>query len=179
MKLLLLLTLLSTAFSQRYSFNHEDDDCRYCEKFDSFSVDSHEIENGEMVIYKRGRAIVEIDKDGELIVKGENINTTRKQRKMLRKYVIHYENIVKQSIQVGIDGAKIGVTAATEVVKAIFTLDIDEMERRIEKMERKLERKSERLEEKAEDLEFHAEEFVAIRCLLKRQIEELENIDEF
>lgn len=178
MKILIFVTLISFSFSQKYA-NRHDDDCRHCEDFSNYTWGNNEIENGEMIVYKRGRAILEIERDGTLIVRGKQVDTSRKQRRMLVKYVEHFEYVVDQSIEIGLDGADIGITAAKEVVNALFSFNIDKMEEKLERMEEKLEKKSDAIEEKAEELEFHAEEFVAIRCMLKRQIDQLDDIEEF
>ena len=87
---ILILFFASVAFSQSYSYdkNHSDD-CRHCDNDIDFSFGDREVEDGELIIYKRGRALVEIDQRGTLYVKGEKIDTTNKERRLLKKYVFH------------------------------------------------------------------------------------------
>jgi hypothetical protein len=124
MKYLLLLTLITFSYSQKYSRDH-DDRCKYCDHYDGLSISNIDLDDGNLYIERRGRTIVEIREGGELYVRGKKVDVTRQQRRMLDRYVFHLEYIIEESIEIGLEGAEIGLTAAAEAVSAVFTFDTD------------------------------------------------------
>lgn len=179
MKYALILILTMSLFSQKYARQH-DKYCDYCDDdFDHITFKGLDIDDGTLTIRKYGDDVLVIEEDGTLFVDEKEVETTREQRQMLKAYVRHFEYIIEESVEIGLQGAEIGLEAAGSAIAAVFSFDLDEMEEKLEKMEKEIEEKTEDIEERAEELEFHAEEFAAVRCILKRQIEELDDLREF
>lgn len=179
--LCILLLITSISLAQNYKFDRSVDvheDCRKCDGMD-ISWNDREIDDGDFLLYDDNELILEITHKGELKIDNKRIQTTRKQRRLLKNYVDAYAEIIELGIIVGKDGAQIGVTAVKEVFSALATLDSDEIEERMEKMEKKIERNTRDIEKHARQLEDIAEEFSDIRCDLLSSISKLNHVDGF
>jgi len=179
MKIVLFLMITVSLFSQRYGRSHYND-CNHCDRRScDVSWGNRDVEDGEMLIRKRGRIYVRIERDGSLYIRNREMDIDSGDKRLLRRYVRLYEEMIDLGIELGKDGASMGIYAAAKAIRAIATLDIDDMEERIEQMEDDIEEKAEELEERAEELEEIAEEFMDVRCRLKNRIEELDDLDDF
>jgi hypothetical protein len=104
-----------------------------------------EIDNDTVVITPRGEARAEISARGDLRIDGRPVALDDHDRQMLQRYNRKLHSIQAHAIEIGIEGASIGIGALAYVAVALVTGDRDAVERHVEP-------RAERLEEKAQHL---------------------------
>ncbi len=90
-----------------------------------------ELIEGNISINGKGAAKAEITPDGKLLIGGAEVTTTDAQRKELLAYRHQVEAIAMAGMDVGVAGAQLGVTAAGEALKGIFSGNTEEIEKRV------------------------------------------------
>ena len=149
-----------------------------------------DLEDGTLVIThedRRDYSTVEITEEYELSVDGRHIKTDKDQKKLLGEYyelVVGFEDAI---IDIGKEGARIGISGAVLGLKAVggvFKLlsphyDSDDLERDLEREAEKIEEKAEKLERQAEQIEHMVDELDAIARELTREIPELDDLGWF
>jgi len=149
-----------------------------------------DLEDGTLVITyedRRDYSTVEITEEYELYIDGQHIKTDKDQKKLLREYyelVVRFEDAI---IDIGKEGARIGISGAALGLKAVggvFRLlsphyDSDDLERDLEREAEKIEKKAEKLERQAEKIEDMVDELDDIAWELTRQITELDDLGWF
>ena len=130
---------------------------------------------------------IEITEENRLYVNGREIETGRKEKKLLRSYYHQYEDIVEYAGEIAAEGARLGVKGASLGLKAVANIvklvlddyDSDNLQRDMEKESEKIERAARKLEKKAEKLEDVAEDFEETHEKLRRSIDELDDLEWF
>lgn len=127
-----------------------------------------DIEDGSLVLEKRGRRGVkmEINGDYELFVDDEKIETSDEQQKLVVQtydgsmLIVEYaKDIGLEGVQIGLQGAKLGLKAVGGVFKMIFTAyDEDDLEDDMERAADKIEARADKLEKRADKLEVMVED---------------------
>lgn len=79
-----------------------------------------------------GRPKAEITPRGELLIDGRKVETDAAQRALLLQYRRQIEGIAAAGMDLGAAGAELGVSAATEALRGVFSGDPDRIERRVE-----------------------------------------------
>ncbi len=103
---------------------------------------------------------VEITQSYQLYINGYKIDLSRSERKLVAKYYNQFFDIIDfakdlghDGAMLGVAGAKIGVQAAAEVLKAVFSeYEIDDLEEELEIESEKLESLILELKERTEEL---------------------------
>jgi hypothetical protein len=128
---------------------------------------------------------VVITKEYKLIVNGEEVKTSRKQKGLVRDYYKGIRKLHRLAAEIGAEGAELGAKGgkiAELALKNICKLlgdekDQEEYESVIEREAEKLEAEAEKLEEKAEVLEEIAEKLEGLHYEMKDSIPELRDLD--
>lgn len=81
----------------------------------------------------------EISPQGDLLISGERIAINDAQRKLLMDHRQHLLSIAEAGIAIGIQGADLGVMAATTALKGVLSGNTEDIERRIEAEAQKIE----------------------------------------
>lgn len=79
-----------------------------------------------------GKPKAEITPGGDLLVEGRKIEATAEQHALLLQYRRQVEGIASAGMEIGAAGADLGVKAATEALKGIFSGNTDDIEQRVE-----------------------------------------------
>jgi hypothetical protein len=74
----------------------------------------------------------EITPQGDLLIEGRKIDASPEQHALLFQYRKHIEGIASAGMDMGAAGAELGVKAATEALKGVFSGNPDGIEQRIE-----------------------------------------------
>jgi hypothetical protein len=127
---------------------------------------------------------VEITAEGELYVNGERVRTDTEERRLLRDFYDHTEDIRDHALAVGREGARIGLKGAGLAVKALAKVikllspdyDADDLEAEMELEAEKIEREAEALEERAEVIEEWADELEDLSEELRDRIPALREV---
>ncbi|MBU8871132.1 MAG: YggN family protein [Gemmatimonadales bacterium] len=135
----------------------------------------------------RPGGIVEITAQLELYVDGKEIQTDRKDRKVLEAYYEKAEKIEEAARELGVVGARLGVHGAALGISAIGKVlrllspdyDVDDLEEEIEEEAESIEFAAEGIEEAAEELEEWVQELQDIGDELQGRIPELADLDWF
>jgi len=149
-----------------------------------------DFENGSLMAYddETDELLFEITSEYQLYIEGELIKTTHHQEDLLRDYYRQAERILDEAKKIGykgarlgIEGAKIAVSAVGGVVEMLFSgFDdsvVNEYERDIELETEELEAAAEVLEEEAEILEEMADELDVMFDELQEEIPELGDLE--
>lgn len=88
--------------------------------------------NGKRYAGDDGRPRAEITPQGEFIVAGKTVATTPAQRAMLLEYRGQVIGIAETGMTIGTKAADLAGTAISESIGAIFSGDIDEIEKKVE-----------------------------------------------
>jgi len=154
----------------------------------TFKDKSIELEDGTLVIeHEEEGWTVEITDDHELYVDGRRVKTDREQKKLLKRYYRDYEKIeemaeeiAREGAAVGLEGAKLGVSALACVAMLLLEdYDSDDMEEEIDVKTADLEKMADRLEKKADKLEDIADDLEKTHRKLRRSISELGDLEDF
>ena len=149
-----------------------------------------DLEDGTLVITyedRRDYSTVEITEEYELYIDGQHIKTDKDQKKLLREYYELFVGFEDAIIDIGKEGARIGISGAALGLKAVggvFRLlsphyDSDDLERDLEREAEKIEKKAEKLERQAEKIEDMVDELDDIAWELTREITELDDLGWF
>jgi predicted dehydrogenase len=177
---LVLSAALASGANARKACRHDGD-----WTFDNKTID---FEEGTLVIEHEDEGwTVEITEDYELYVDGRKVSTDREQKRLLKRYYRDYENIVEMAKElardgaaVGLEGAKLGVSAVACVAKLLLDeYDSDDMEKEIEINSEDLEKMADKLEKKAEKVEDIADDLKKTHRKLRRSIPELGDLEDF
>lgn len=87
----------------------------------------------------------EITPQGELLINGKTVPTTASQRALLLDYRKQVEAIAGAGMDIGVAGANLGVKAAGEALKGIFSGDTNGIEERVNAETSKIEEKAKQL----------------------------------
>jgi hypothetical protein len=79
-----------------------------------------------------GRPKAEITPQGELLIDGRKIEANARQHALLLQYRKQIEAVAGAGMDIGVQGAELGVKAATEAIKGIFSGNPDDVEQRVE-----------------------------------------------
>lgn len=179
--ILLFFTLIFAAEDPNYKRYHLDDHCYWLARSDI------DIKGSTVIITPKNKdgSTIKITKRGKLYLDGHRIRTDQETRELLKEYnhltielAESAEKFGQRCAQLGIEGAKIGLTALDEIFDWLCDdLEWEELEREIEKKARKLEKKATKLEDDAEELEELAENLASIREELLDRVPELQDIE--
>lgn len=78
------------------------------------------------------RPKAEITPQGELLIDGRKIEANAQQHALLLQYRKQIEAVAGAGMDIGVQGAELGVKAATEAIKGIFSGNPDDVEQRVE-----------------------------------------------
>lgn len=81
----------------------------------------------------------EITPAGDLLVGGKTVAIDDAQRKLLLEYRTQIVEVAEAGIEIGVQGANLGMRAAGEAIKGIFSGDTDKIEERVNAEAKKLE----------------------------------------
>lgn len=87
----------------------------------------------------------EITPQGELLINGKTVTTTASQRALLLDYRKQVEAIAGAGMDIGVTGANLGVKAAGEALKGIFSGDTNGIEERVNAEASKIEAQAKQL----------------------------------
>lgn len=87
----------------------------------------------------------EITPQGELLINGKTVTTTASQRALLLDYRKQVEAIAGAGMDIGVAGANLGVKAAGEALKGIFSGDTNGIEERVNAEASKIEAQAKQL----------------------------------
>lgn len=90
-----------------------------------------EIAKGNFKLSADGLPKAEITPEGALLIDGKDVVTTAAQRTQLLEYRRQIEAIAMAGMDIGVSGANLGVKAAGEALKGVFSGDTDGIEERI------------------------------------------------
>lgn len=79
-----------------------------------------------------GRPKAEITPQGDLLIDGRKIEANAQQHALLLQYRKQIEGVAGAGMDIGVQGAELGVKAATEAIKGIFSGNPDDVEQRVE-----------------------------------------------
>jgi hypothetical protein len=153
---------------------------------DGLSLD---FEGDTLVVEGGGRHgdTVEISADFELTVNGREVDTDRKDRRLLKAYYEQAEEIEEVAMQLGMEGARIGIKGAAIGIGALGKVlrllssdyDTEDLEAEIEAEAEAIELEAEGIEEAAEVLEDWVDDLEDIGDELQDRIPELDDLDWF
>ncbi|MGE6332695.1 hypothetical protein [Stenotrophomonas sp. NPDC077659] len=104
-----------------------------------------EIAKGNINISSDTQPRAEITPDGRLLIDGKEVETTAAQRRQLLDYRGHIAGIAQDGMEIGVAGARLGASAASEAIKGVFSGDTDGIEKRINAEAEKIEAQAKQL----------------------------------
>lgn len=78
------------------------------------------------------RPKAEITPQGDLLIEGRKVDADAEQHALLMQYRKQVEGIASAGMDIGVQGADLGVKAATQALKGIFSGNTGDVERRVE-----------------------------------------------
>lgn len=90
-----------------------------------------ELATGNFKLNVDGLPVAEITPQGGLLIEGKDVVTTPAQRTQLLEYRHQVEGIASAGMDIGVAGANLGVKAAGEALKGVFSGQTDGIEQRI------------------------------------------------
>lgn len=78
------------------------------------------------------RPKAELTPQGELLIDGRKVDANAEQQALLRQYRRQIEGVASAGMDIGAQGAELGVKAAKEALLGIFSGDTEEIERKVE-----------------------------------------------
>lgn len=78
------------------------------------------------------RPKAELTPQGDLLIEGRKIEANPEQHALLVQYRKQVEGVAHAGMDIGVQGAELGVKAATEAIKGIFSGNTDDVEQRVE-----------------------------------------------
>lgn len=100
-----------------------------------FSTKGHNIQSSK----------AQITPQGDLLIDGERIEIDEAQRALLLQHRGNVIAIAEAGIALGVQGADLGMKAATEAIKGVFSGNTDEIEKKIEAEARNIEAEARKL----------------------------------
>ena len=178
--LALIIILMSIGLLAHWDCDH---DCNHS----TFNMEErdYDFEDDCLYIYNREDCdeYIKITSEPELFVNGELIEITYSERRILRKYYYGIREIRDRAIDLGCDGAKLGLKGAVVGLKAVANIplvlfgDVDRFEERIENETDRIEIEAEKLEKRGEEIEKLADKIEEYEDKLKIRIIELDDLD--
>lgn len=92
-----------------------------------------------------GRPSAQITPQGDLIIDGRTVDSDAAQRALLLAYRRQIEAIASAGMDIGVQGADLGVRAATDAISSIFSGDTEGVEARVNAEAAKIEASAKRL----------------------------------
>jgi hypothetical protein len=131
--------------------------------------------------------IVQITRDGRLIVNDEEANLDADQRGLVHEYRDQAESVWREVKKIALDGVEVGMEGAAFGLKAVGGVfhmilpgyDSDDFDRDMEEAEAELEAKAEKLDDRADKLEGRINEMENLHERMKRAVPELARLDWF
>ena len=96
-------------------------------------------------ISRSGTPKAEISPEGDLLIEGKAVTIDASQRQMLLAYRQQIIEIANAGMDIGVQGAALGVGAAGEAIKGVFSGNMDEVQARIEAEAAKIEGEARKL----------------------------------
>ncbi|HEY0332565.1 MAG TPA: DUF2884 family protein [Stenotrophomonas sp.] len=124
--------------------NHETAD-RTVVQDDRISGSSITFNGDTVTLHRDNLPTATITAAGDLLIDGKAVTTTAAQRQAMIGYRKELHGITMAGIEIGKEGAKLGVDAAGEAIKGIFNGDTD-------KIGQKVEARAEQIKAKAKEL---------------------------
>ena len=90
-----------------------------------------EMSTGNFKLSVDGLPAAEITPAGALLIEGKDVVTTPAQRAQLLEYRHHVEGIAMAGMDIGVAGANLGVKAAGEALKGVFSGQTEGIEQRV------------------------------------------------
>ena len=145
------------------------------------------IRDGSIIFTSEDNETVEITDEYELIVNSKAVSLNDSQRRLVEKYYDSFQYIIEEAKEIGLQGAKIGVHAATlGMTAAIGVLrllspdyDSEDLDRDLNRKSEKIERVAEKLEKRAEKIERQANKLEDLHASLRDEIDELDDLGWF
>ncbi|HBK46496.1 MAG TPA: DUF2884 domain-containing protein [Xanthomonadaceae bacterium] len=88
--------------------------------------------DGKIVLKSEGLPSATITEQGELLIGGKPVQLTDAQRRLTLEYRTQLQAITRQGIEVGKQGAALGVQAAGEALKGVFSGNTDKIGEKVE-----------------------------------------------
>ena len=107
-----------------------------------------EMATGNFKVSVGGLPAAEISPEGDLLIDGKDVPTTPAQRAQLLEYRRQVEGMALAGMDIGVSGANLGVKAAGEALKGVFSGNTDGIEKRIDEEAGKLKAQAQALCEK-------------------------------
>jgi hypothetical protein len=101
--------------------------------------------NGHSISRPKGKSKAEITPAGDLLIEGKPVVVDPQQRALLLQYRQHIIGIANAGMDIGVQGADLGMKAASEAISGIFSGNADKVEERIKPETQKIEAAAERL----------------------------------
>lgn len=111
----------------------------------SISDGMHIQVNGHSIRRPGGKTKAEITPAGDLLIDGKPVAVDARQRALLLQYRQNIIGIAGAGMDIGVQGADLGMKAASEAISGIFSGDADKVEQRIKPEAQKIEAAAERL----------------------------------
>ena len=111
----------------------------------SISDGMHIQVNGHSIRRPGGKTKAEITPAGDLLVDGKPVTIDAQQRALLLQYRQNIIGIAGAGMDIGVQGADLGMKAASEAISGIFNGDADKVEERIKPQAQKIEAAAEHL----------------------------------
>jgi hypothetical protein len=111
----------------------------------SISDGMHIQVNGHSIRRPEGKTKAEITPAGDLLIDGRPVTVDAQQRALLLQYRQHIIGIAGAGMDIGVQGADLGMKAASEAISGIFNGNADKVEERIKPEAQKIEAAAEQL----------------------------------
>lgn len=152
----------------------------------NITINNKKMYDDEFTIKYRGEEELHIDRDYNLYLFGKKVETSDRDKRLLKDYVEMHRAMVKMGVRIGKTGAKLGVKATAaalgstaKAIAAIFSGDEDEADEIFEDMENDIEYEAEKIEKLGEEIEDMADDLGVIKRKLKRSIPQLRDVEDF
>lgn len=175
----LIVFLLVGGLSAHHTHNHDFN-------FDSIGCNGRNYEFKADCIYITDEdycdEYIKITSDSKLYVNGHLVKTNYFDRKILDKYYTGLREIREMAIDLGYDGARLGLKGAAIGIKAVAKLplilfgNVDEYEESVEAEAESIEEEADLLEKRGEEIEKLAEELEECKEDLEGRIKELDQL---
>jgi hypothetical protein len=90
-----------------------------------------ELASNNISISRNGSPLAEITPSGDLLIEGKAVTVDAAQRQLLLDYRQQLSKIAEAGIDVGVQGANLGVRAAGEALKGVLSGNTDEIEAKV------------------------------------------------
>jgi hypothetical protein len=104
-----------------------------------------EIAQGNISISNGKSPKAEISPQGDLLIDGKAVPVDAHQRALLQDYRKQVESLASAGMEIGVAGANLGVKAAGEAIKGMFSGDTQGIEARVNEEARKIEGQAQKL----------------------------------